>query len=337
VSISQYDFSRRQEWIDAFRGFAILLVIASHIARYFSDHLSGYAIHSYFSVFVDAIAPLRMEALFFLSGMLVYRSARKGRKAYIQGKVNAILWPYIVWTTVMLVLGYNNLSNNLLPALYGFSQSTWFLAFLFSFYLISDATKHIDFRIVLGVTYCVAVILFVTGSPIDRNFVNLWDFAYYYLFFRCGDQLVRSEAAVSLSQARPTIVIGAVSIVAVMIVGATLLPPKTHPAYFPFVLAAFPFLFRVFSTIRTGKFLPYVGRNSIYFFVIHYPVMVISKKVIEVTTGSVSLLAIVCIALLTLAIPAITQLFAERNLLVRSLFVLPSLSTVNIPALQFKR
>ncbi len=198
MSNSQYDFSRRQEWIDALRGFAILLVIASHISSYFSDILSGYALHSHFSKVVDAIGPLRMEALFFLSGMLVYRSAKKGRKAYIHGKVNAVLWPYVVWTVVMLVLGYNNFSNNIGPALYGFSQSTWFLAFLFTFYLVSDVTRSIDFRIVLLVAYCLAIVLFITGSPVDRNFVKLWDLPYYYLFFRCGDQLVRSETAVEL-------------------------------------------------------------------------------------------------------------------------------------------
>lgn len=190
MKVSRYDFNERQIWIDSLRGFAILIVIASHIATFFSETLSYYAVHSYFSAVVEAVGPLRMEVLYFLSGMLVPRSARKGRRAYITGKVNAILWPYFVWSAVMLILGYNNLSNNLVPALYGFSTSTWFLSFLFVYYIISDAARKLDFRIVFLIAYCLSIVLFITGSPVDRNFVKLWDFPYYYLYFMCGTQLI---------------------------------------------------------------------------------------------------------------------------------------------------
>lgn len=60
-----------------------------------------------------------------------------------------------------------------------------------------------------------------------------------------------------------------------------------------------------------------------YFYVMHYPVMIVSNKIMELSIGSVPLLGIVLIAFLTIAIPTLTKSLADRSALIRGFFVRP--------------
>lgn len=275
---SPYDVSVRQTWIDALRGWAIIFVVLFHLHLVFERELASFAFSRGFATFIQAVGPFRMEILYFLSGMLAVRSMRKGWKRYVSGKIDAILWPYMVWTVVMLLADNPRLAQNLVPALYGFSHLSWFLAFLFLYYLIAYATRNKGWWLVAGVSYGLSILLFVTGSPLDRGFVNLWDVPYYFLYFVAGCRFVQSPEAVALFHQDRVILAGWLAGIAVIAVAVVISPPNTFPGYLPVVLASLPFWFWMASARPLQAPLAYVGRNAIYFFVLHYPIIILGKR-----------------------------------------------------------
>ncbi len=321
--LSLHDLSVRQVWMDAFRGSAILLVILFHLLMLFREDLDGHPVYAFLSVITKAVGPFRMEALYFLSGMLVSRSITKAWGPYISRKIDTILWPYIIWTAVILLVEYRTDSYSPLAALYGFSHLTWFLAFLFLYCAVSYVLKSWNFRILLALAYGLSITFFLTGSPLDRGFVNLWDLPYYYLYFVCGHQFAKSPGAVGASQTNAVLVTGWVAAMAVIVAAILVNPPNTHPGYFPFVITSFPFLLWAFSRMWMERFFVYIGRKSIYFFVMHFPIVVLCKRHLVPLLPS-ALAGFAVAAAFAIGLPVVTKFLADRSAFVKAFFVRPA-------------
>lgn len=135
-------------WMDMMRGSLILLVIIQHWISDFKlyNDLSGSVIYNGIYQIKVFFAPYRMEFLFFLSGFIVHKSINKNFRKYLKGKLSNLLYPYILWSLVFLVL-YNTsslLSGEYLQTLHylqriviGATNLTWFLYFLFVYFVIS--------------------------------------------------------------------------------------------------------------------------------------------------------------------------------------------------------
>ncbi len=124
--------------MDGLRGAAVVAVVLLH-AELVAGPLPGLAAVN------QALAPIRMPLLMALSGLLLARSLARGPRRHLTGKVRAILWPYVLWTTLdvthlavdRLAAG-EVLSPDLLRRLvYDPSSSLWFLAFLFCYHLLA--------------------------------------------------------------------------------------------------------------------------------------------------------------------------------------------------------
>lgn len=125
---------KREYWIDILRGLSIFLVILNHWNKYV-EKLQPEILFKYFNLINTFFGPYRMELLFFLSGLLIDKSLRKGKKKYYEGKIKALLYPYFLWGIFIII-------NNVLIQYFSSELSIRFIAvqllryFTLSYFLI---------------------------------------------------------------------------------------------------------------------------------------------------------------------------------------------------------
>lgn len=131
----------RMVWMDALRGIAILLIVLLHASVI--AQMAGLPVSRAIMSGNAFLEPFRIPLLMVLSGMLLGGSLRKGPGRYIVGKVRAILWPFAVWTLiVVLVFPYHGIDTILL-ALWAPNTYLWYLHTLFLCYLVALALRRV--------------------------------------------------------------------------------------------------------------------------------------------------------------------------------------------------
>ncbi len=92
--------TERKLWIDHAKGIGIILVVYGHVAR--GIHGAGLTLdEDAFHIVDSVIYSFHMPLFFFLSGLHFPDSLRRqGRWRLIAGKIDAIVYPYIVWSLI---------------------------------------------------------------------------------------------------------------------------------------------------------------------------------------------------------------------------------------------
>jgi colanic acid biosynthesis glycosyl transferase WcaI len=133
----------RVEWVDAFKGIAIILVVGGHVIGGLRD--SGIIQNAAAATAVYRwIYTFHMPAFFFASGLFAARSVRKGIGPFVGNKVGTLIYPYVIWTAVQWCC-HESLSRftnskpdprQLLKMAYEPYMNLWFLYALFMVFLI---------------------------------------------------------------------------------------------------------------------------------------------------------------------------------------------------------
>jgi len=116
----QKDLKARVDWIDAAKGFCILLVVFHHVIvtsyslpTFVSD--SGSDIFSYFNEKISHyLAPLRMPLFFVISGMLVHSSVtKKSWYEVFDKRISNLVYLFLLWGVIqwLSVYGINRLGQ----------------------------------------------------------------------------------------------------------------------------------------------------------------------------------------------------------------------------------
>ncbi|MCC2033592.1 acyltransferase [Microbacterium sp. BWT-G7] len=321
----------RATWVDLMRGTAIVLVVVFHVVTV-TEAYSGHTF-TRLTGFLETVQGLRMPLLFFLSGLLVPRSLRKGSARYINGKVRLIAYPYVIWSLIMVALlaigGYFlawdvSPLTSLLRIVYDPIEHLWFLAYLFLFYVIA---------LLVSKTHAfvpVACSLVLYAIPMDGQWEVFWRFA---VFFFVGVLAGRIPAAMDRMSGS-----FALNVLAVVSVGVlTALPVLGVPVRLPAapwnVVVAFWFFVGLAGLVRMCQRAPilaplaYVGRQSIVFYLAHWPIVLFSVRMLADGTG-MSAWSIVTTSLAVTAAGTTALAFAsERVPAVRLLFEWPPRGT----------
>lgn len=95
----------RVEWVDFAKGLSILLVVLYHVWNGImtrSDQIVSPV--QWYDPINRAFELVRMPLFFLVSGLFVARSVQKGSWRFINDKIGGIVWPYIIWSSIHVIM-----------------------------------------------------------------------------------------------------------------------------------------------------------------------------------------------------------------------------------------
>lgn len=257
----------RLHWMDMLRGSAIILVLLWHSSAI--PVLYGAAMPAPVRAVNMFFLPFRMPTLMFLSGLLLPASMRKPLPVYYAGKFAAIGWPYLLFVVLDRFVGGNDNPWWHWRAYYATSY-LWFLFFIGVYYVVAPLLRRLPLWLPIALG-AVAGLLLPYGVE-ER-------LAYFSIFFFLGrwaalrrdllDRLTRGRVVVAL--AVPAVAFGLASAHwGLALAYQVWLVPLSLAG----ILVAVAGAQRVERAGRRLPWLTLVGRNSIVYYVTHFPVMV---------------------------------------------------------------
>lgn len=262
--------------MDTLRGSAILLLLCWHSSS-IPFYYYGVRMPEWLFLFNEVFLPWRMPTLMFMSGMLLHRSLSKPLGTYYAGKARSLLWPYVVWGGLHILTwpGFLAAHHDDFLAL-ATPSYIWFLAYLILFYLTGPLVAKLPWWVTLP------AILLATRITVSYE---IQDLDYYALFFFAGHYARPLMGRVAQARGWP-VALGWIAVAAFTAVSLW----KTHqigqhyfqsrdiaiPAVLVLIAATANLASRVTDTVGESavvRFIQWVGRKSIVFYVVHFPVM----------------------------------------------------------------
>lgn len=284
----------RMQWMDALRGIAIMLVIVWHAVSL--TEREGIGVPDWVVQANNFFVPYRMPALMFLSGLLLASSLRKPAFQYYEGKIRLLIWPYIVWAFIFIMVAGTDYPIYHPKAWFPLGH-LWFLAFIAGYYFIAPLVRRVP-------AWIVSVVLLVASAPIDGAYGVPKNFLYFGAFFFLGHALATSRGGfdrILASRWMPA---------ALLLAGAfgtyAMLVDVEHQwQYAPLNVAgivASAWLVKRVENHSLVRPLRCVGRQSIIYYVSHFPVITIFLDIARaagVDAAAVLIPASISVALFT--------------------------------------
>jgi len=190
----------RLTWIDYARGITIILVVYRHAFEGLKESglpVSDYMYLEYINIFFFSF---RMPLFFIVSGLFIAASLRKrGVKKFVETKARSILYPYFLWACFqlglqMLFSKYTNGSPTPQHFLYLFYvpreiAQFWYLYALFNvsvLYILLKVNLKLNAFHQLGI----GILFFFISAYTHQHNINtgfVGDICHYYIFMAIGD------------------------------------------------------------------------------------------------------------------------------------------------------
>jgi uncharacterized membrane protein YcfT len=131
----------RTAWIDMARGMAEVSVVTLHIMQAMSN--AGLTPPGLFNFWTPVGDMIRMPLMMFIAGLFVEHSLRKGPRDYFKGKLQRVVWPYLIWAHVYQLYWHYNpppskpvgMIDVALTVVHPLAH-LWFLQVLFIYYVV---------------------------------------------------------------------------------------------------------------------------------------------------------------------------------------------------------
>ena len=183
----------RNALFDYAKGIGIILVVYGHVARGVFN--AGLPIDKDFYTLVDSVLySFHMPLFFFLSGLFFLQSLQKrGYFALMRGKVDSILFPYVLWSLLQggIEYGLSNYTNGKVGldeifALFWQPRAHfWFLYTLFGMFAIAGILYWKSSTLWISIIFALGSTIYLFGlAPVDLFVFN--SFANYFVFFALG-------------------------------------------------------------------------------------------------------------------------------------------------------
>lgn len=267
--------TQRFTWMDAMRGLAIVLVILRHG----STTLIEFEIFPpiWFQMIQDFLVPFRMPALMLLSGLLVDRAMKKNWREYTVGKLQNLLWPYLIWAAIFL--GINDGGERYLePMAWVATSYLWFIFFLMIYFAVAPFLRFLP--------AWVPVLAAWAGAYFWPSSESLQgEILYFAGWFFLGQWASRHWDVVD--RLLHPVAAAVAGLAAVVFAYFSL----THPDPIEYRVEIVPFavagIVAVTSLVRTipdtrTEWLRFVGRTSLIWYVGHIPIMLLTRRVLTI-------------------------------------------------------
>lgn len=225
----------------------------------------------------ETLTLYRMPILIFLSGMLLPRSLEKPTLDYFYGKARAILWPFLLWSTIYaLFTGVNFSSAYELRRLYTGNSHLWFLGFIFIYYIIAKPIERINFLLV-----ATGAFIFSLASPDGDKYSERIFFLMSLFFLGAAASCYKN---IIMSVVRSSWVWSITPFIAVSAY-VTVIENLSFGPYWV-ILSAMGFIFfaaiaQRLETTTISKPLIWIGQRSIIFYVSHAIIIIITSRIFE--------------------------------------------------------
>lgn len=264
----------RLEWIDTLRGIAILLVIVWHAGAV--PALFGWPMPDWLRTVNNAFLPFRMPMLMTLSGLVLPRALAKTRVDYYLGKIRTLAWPYLLWAIIYLAQYGSSPPLSSWRAWYAVGY-LWFLFFIGVYYFIAPLVTRLP-------NWLTPWLFMLASIPLPAGTEKR--LLYFGTFFFLGYWLANSARLRDAIRGWPVAVSAAVGI-GFGVASAIWSRQLAYRGEFALFSVA-----GVLATIwlaqrATGNWtrpLAFVGRNSIVYYVVHFPL--ITLVTVAVDAGS---------------------------------------------------
>lgn len=317
----------RLVWMDFARGICILLVIVFH-ARPAMQVYAPMSLTEPFllDTFNRFFAPYRMPLLMFLSGMLLHKSLAKDTRHYVQGKFTQIFWPFLIFSMLILFVGDRLTLINMLKVPISSPTLLWYLWFLVAFYLLTLA--FVKARVPLWAVAVASLAL----VPFLPDIQRIPRFAFLFFFFLAGHlamtMMHRSARGTlqlgPLPLGRLTGAIGLVLTVIggyISVTGGSIKYDVLH-VWAPLGLAVLMLTVGpLYRTTSATAWLEWIGRNSLVFYVIHFPVQMVTAQFMYGSSGITEFMPIfLSVVMMSLLVSTLLQMARTRFWFVAALF-----------------
>ena len=319
--------SQRLHWMDALRGGAILLVVVFHATSLL--RFAGLASPEALAIFNTALAPFRMPMLMFLSGMLLSQSIAKGWRRYFDGKLRNVAWPYVVWTVLLALVVMPPLTLD--TALQYTTGGTYlfFIAFLAVNYVVGFALRRVHPLVVAVLALAISVVPHLTTALdfVPHRFVE--DYWYLLAFFMLGTWAQRDQDQLLRAIRNKWIVLASLCL-AVTAGYISVRSPDITTYDTRYVWGAAAGVLVAISVTHlalrraSGSVVTYIGRNSIVFYVSHWPVIYLFMTLVGPALPNVSVVVAAAAASTALAVGFGLAWVRHRNVVASALFALPA-------------
>lgn len=254
------EFRERHHWMDAVRGVAVLLVLIWHAFSipYPTMPAAIEWVGNFLSVY-------RIPLLLFLSGLLLDQSVAKGAARYVDGKFRRIAWPLVVWSAILLSVGWPGADPSNGWYWLGDGAHLWYLGVLLACYAVGFLTRWVH-----PVVFLAAGLVLMELVRTDLAYVNntLW----FGLYVFAGATLSRwLDRWLRLGPVLPSLCLTASLAWAAYSATVNGYVPVAH--WRPFVLSCLGVLAVIWFAARLprARALEWVGQRSITFYVAHVP------------------------------------------------------------------
>lgn len=172
---------QRINYIDAIRGFSIVLVVIGHVIG-FSLELYNNSINYIFNIFT-------MPIFFFISGYFVHIKYRKTPFNFLKDKTIKLIIPTIIFFTLFCTYIDSNPFDSIQ---YGFGRY-WFTIVLFEFlFIYYSISMFLGYKLIQNIGLIIISIIGIMILAIHRGSGQIWDIlclenvCKYFQFFTLG-------------------------------------------------------------------------------------------------------------------------------------------------------
>ena len=310
----------RYQWMDVSRGLGVILIVIVHAGSIYSG-MGVSELPAWIRVLDLALAPYRVPLLVFLSGILLARSLAKGLPRFVTGKVKNLVWPYLIWTA-LIIAATGDPAAWLNVKLWLGGTVLWYVMFLFIFYAVGLLFARVPFLVIA--TYALAISML---APEETKFGSrlFLLMSYFFVGAYAGQhidrftEIIRSRWTAALFP----IVIG-ISVYFTQQPGGL----KYSPYFAPLVIACIICMCSVLSMFASGRMISiftFTGRNSLVYYVVHPPLYMLLYNLLF---GMGILSPYLCIGLalaLGLTVPTVLALCRPHSRAVNYLFEGPDI------------
>lgn len=274
---------QRLDWVDYARGVGIILVVFAHNLG--GQRASGIPLPGPLAGLVSYAYSFHMPLFFFLSGLFVMHSYRKGFAPFLQSKVRTILYPFVIWSLILgiiqRVLGayVNHPLSSVRDLLFCWIrpiEQMWFLQALFIMFVFFALTQCVGLKPLPFFLFSAGLTLFARPFVHDETFNRG---LFHLIFFGAGIWMHGIVNTCLLSAKRGTLL--AVSLVTLcvqlfLLFGYLYLPPllRESEILYRLIMAfagilSIAALSEVFSRSQRVQWLRVVGEYSMPIFLMH--------------------------------------------------------------------